>query len=537
MAAQPRRETSAASYRRLTFEEGTIYSARFTPDGRSIVYTAAWNNKPRQLYSTVGNSLLAQPLALSDANLLAISPSNELAVLLHGTPAGNLETTNGTLARAPMAAGSPREVLGEVRWADWDSHGELAVVHYVEAHSRLEYPIGQVLYQSSGMISQIRFSPQGDKIAFVEHPAAWDDRGSVCVTDLKGHVTVLSKEWESANGLAWSPDGKEIWFTAAERGTTRDLLAISLAGRVRTLLRSPMAMSLQDVSSDGRALVSLNSERMAMAAATRGDHAAVDLSWHDWNLAKDISRDGQWVLFEDSSEAAGDHYAVAIRKLDGTPPIRLGEGSAGGLSPDGKWAISIFTGKPERVELLPIGPGQPRTVPVSGLEHINNGPAHFLPDGKRITLNGNEPGHDTRCYVVDLQSGVAKPVTPEGILGTAVSPDGQYVLASNAAAQVSIYPLDGGSPITIPALGPEFVPLRWSTDSTALFGYRAGEIPAKVYKLDIATGKETFIQELPIGEPAGVVYVAPLIVDRDGARFAYSYFQVLSTLYVIYGVR
>ena len=109
---------------------------------------------------------------------------------------GNWKLVDGMLARAPLAGGSPREVLPDVRWADWDADGDLAVVHYVDGHSRLEYPIGKMLYQSGGWISNIRFSPQGDKIAFMDHPGLWDNRGSVCVVDLAGHVRTLSNEWE-----------------------------------------------------------------------------------------------------------------------------------------------------------------------------------------------------------------------------------------------------------------------------------------------------------------------------------------------------
>ena len=196
------------------------------------------------------------------------------------------------------------------------------------ARDRIEYPIGHALYQSKGWISHLRFSPQGDKIAFMDHPALWDDRGSVSLMDLSGHVTVLSAEWESEDGLAWSPDGKEVWFTAVEKGINRDLLAVNMSGRIRKILDLPAGMTLEDVAPDGRVLVSLDDERLAMATAAR-DGKAVDISWHDWNIAKDISRDGQSVLFEDSSEAAGTHYALAIRKLDGTPPVQLGEGSGG----------------------------------------------------------------------------------------------------------------------------------------------------------------------------------------------------------------
>ncbi len=536
LANQFRQKTFSPSYRRLTFEEGTVYSARFTPDFRAIAYGAAWNGKPLQLFSTVGDSLLTQPLNVTDANLLAISRTGELAVVLHGAHRAHLETEGGMLARTPLAGGSPREILEDVPWADWDANGELAVVHHAEGRDRIEYPIGHVLYQSNGWISHIRFAPHADKIAFMDHPALWDDRGSVCLIDLSGHVSVLSPEWESEDGLAWSPDGKEVWFTAVEKGNNRELLAATMAGRIRRVLELPTGMTLEDVAPDGRALVSLDAERLAMATAARDGKTTVDLSWHDWNIAKDISRDGQSVLFEDSSEAAGTHYSVAIRKIDGTPPVQLGEGSAGGLSPDGKWAISILPGSPGQVKLIPIGPGQARTIAVPGLEHIHNGSAHFLADGKRITLNANEPGHGVRCYLVDLDGGKPIPVTPEGITGGLVSPDGQSILA-NEGAVVAVYPNAGGAPQPIPNLEPGFVPLQWSEDNSSVYGYRPGQVPTKVYQVNLVTGNKTLIQELQPETTAGVVAIAPVVVTRDGSRFAYSYYQVFSVLYMISGLR
>jgi len=534
---QLRSAPAPAQHQRLTFEQGTVYAARFSPDGQSIVYAAAWNGTPLQLFSTVGNSLLAQPLNLSEANLLAISRSNELAVLLRGTHVGHLETQNGTLARSPIAAGSPREMLGDVHWADWDPKGELAVVHHAEGHSRLEYPIGHMLYQSSGWISHIRFSPQGNLIAFMDHPGPWDDQGSVCVTDLAGNVRVLSPQWNSEDGLAWGPEGKEIWFTAVEKGNTRSLRAVNLAGKIRTLLDLPAGLTLQDVSPDGRALITLDSERMAMAAAVRGSTTETDLSWHDWSIAKDISRDGKWVLFEDASEAAGTSYSVAIRGMDGTPPVRLGEGSAGGLSSDGKWALSVSTSDPAQMTLLPIGAGQSRPVALPGLEHVHNITARFLDDGQRIIVNGNEAGRRVRCYLVELAGGKLRPITPEGTTGVMVSPDGQYVMGYENDRSVVIYPLDGGPPRRIPGLEIGFVPSQWSQDGSALYGYAYGELPSKVYKVDIANGKKTVIQQLKPGVPAGVVAVVPVVVSRDGTRFAYSYYQVDSVLYLFSGLK
>jgi serine/threonine protein kinase len=525
------------AYRRLTFEPGTVYSARFAPGGKSIVYSAAWNDRPLQLFTTVGDSLLTQPLNITDANLLAISPNNELAVVLHGTHNGELETVGGMLARAPLAGGSPKELLADVRWADWDPQGNLAVVNYVDGHSRLEYPIGKVLIQSGGWISNIRFSPQGDRIAFMDHPALWDNRGTVCVVDRAGHVQTLTPEYESEEGVAWHPNGKEIWFTAIEKGNNLNLKAVTLSGKIRTILDLPMGMALQDIAPDGSVLVSLDSKRLAMAFSTLGSNADVELSWHDWNVAKDISRDGKFVLFEDASEAAGPGYAVALRNVDGTLPVRLGDGSAGGLSPDGKWAISVSTGEPQQITLLPIGAGQPRPVDVSGLERIHSGWARFLADGQRIIANANEPAHATRCYVLEIAGGKPKAVTPEGTVCGPSSPDNRFVVGVGPNSALGIYPIGTGSARMIPGLEAGFLPVQWSSDGSVLYGYHVGELPSKIYKARIDTGKQTIVQELRPSVPAGVVMVAPVVANRDGTRFVYSYNQTLSVLYLISGLR
>jgi hypothetical protein len=261
----------------------------------------------------------------------------------------------------------------------------------------------------------------------------------------------------------------------------------------------------------------------------------MELSWHDWNVAKDISPDGKSVLFEDSSEAAGPGYAVALRKIDGTLPVRLGDGSAGGLSPDGKWAISISTGNPEQVMLLPTGPGQPRPVEITGLE-IQNGSSRFLANGQSLISNGNEAGRAPRCYVLDLTGGKPKPITPEGILCGPSSPDSQFVVGIRSNAAVALYPLAGGPPRPLAQLEPDFHPVQWSQDGSHLYGYRTGELPSKIYEVDISTGKQTVIRELRPGAPAGVVIVAPVVVSRDGTRFAYSYNENLSVLYLVSGL-
>jgi len=526
------------TYRQLTFEQGTVYAARFARDGQEIIYGAAWNAKPQQLFSTVGNSLLPQPLQITGADLLAVSPTNELAIATHAIHSGHLDVENGTLAEVPMAAASPREILQDVSAADWDTKGQLAVVHVAGGQNRLEFPVGRVLYQTNGRITHICISPSGEWIAFMNHPDPWDDRGTVDIVDLAGKAHALTREWASEDGLAWSPDGKEVWFAAGEKYSNRSLRAVDLKGRLRTLLEIPGALTLQDVISDGRVLVTLNSTRAGMDATTLGDRDEVDLSWHDWNVARDISPDGKWVLFGDASEIAGPNYAVVMRKTNDELPVRLGEGVAQGLSPDGKWAISISPHPPDKVVLLPVQAGAPRQLDIGNLQDVRSQGARFFADGKRIIFSAHEPGHGIRCYVLALDGGTPLPVTPEGIYGVSVRPDGRYVIGFAADNSFALYPIEGeGVPVHVPNVGRDITPLQWSQDSSELFAYRSGEIPAKVYRIKIATGEETLIKELKPLSPAGVFKIAPVVVSRDGKRFLYTYTQTLSTLWLISGLR
>jgi len=522
-------------FRRVTFERGTVYSARFTPDGRTVVYGASWNGRPLQIYSTIPDSLLARPLELSSAYLLGISRSSELVLTMRGRPGSRLDFEGGMLADAPMLGGTPREILQDVAWADWSPDGQLAVVHHVNGRDHLEYPIGKVLYQTSGSISNIRFSQQGDKIAFLDHPKRWDDGGSVCVTDLSGHKTTLSADWGWVYGLAWSAQGNEVWFSAVEKGSSnRSLWAVSLSGRQRKVLTVPGGLTMQDIAPDGRILATIDMERLAMEWSGK-EKQVRDLSWFDWSIAKDISSDGQSVLFEEGAEPAGLNNAVAIRKVDGSPPIRLGNGTADTLSPDGKWAISFLQSGPARLKLLSVGPGQSREIALPELERLQNG-SHFLPDGKRIVVNGNEPGHPGRTYVVDVAGGKPVPVTPEGVYATLPSPDGKFLAGETADRKLDLFPLDGGPVRHIPDLEPGYVLAHWSADSQALYVYRSGEMPLKIQRLDIATGKTKPVRELVPADRGGVVSIAPVVTNMDASEFAYTYYQTLSVLYVVSGL-
>ena len=287
--------------------------------------------------------------------LLAVSSTGEMAVL-QSAKTLFMFTFIGTLGQVPLTGGSPRQIAENVVGADWAPDGKtLAIVRDMGGQQRLEYPVGHILYQTDGWISHLRISPKGGQIAFLDHITHDDDRGVVSIVDLAGNKKVLSAGWESEEGLAWSRDGSEVWFSAAQAGLQRRIYAVDLAGHQRLVFRAPGGVTLQDISPDGRVLLTRDEQRAGVIGMAAGATREKDLSWLDWSLPVDISRDGNTVLFDEQGEEGGPTYTAAVRDMQGSPPIPLGEGMAGDFSPDGKWVITTVSYT--QLELLPTGAG------------------------------------------------------------------------------------------------------------------------------------------------------------------------------------
>jgi eukaryotic-like serine/threonine-protein kinase len=536
------RKTPAASvplFRRLSFRRGTIYSARFTPDGKSVIYGAEWDGNPLQLFSNQIESAESRPFDLPRAYLLSVSASGELALTMEPTMMTH-GVARGTLARAPQSGGAPRALLKNALWADWSPDGkELAVVRAVGATNRLEFPVGKVLYETGGWISHPRFSPKGDKIAFLNHPVWPDDRGSVDVVDLSGNRKVLSPGWESEEGVAWSPDGNEVWFAAIKFGLAHALYAVSLSGGERLVERIAGGLTLMDISRDGRVLITRDDERYGIMARAAGEDRERDLSWLDYSDPGDVSADGKWLLFNEEGDGGGPNYSIFLRKTDGSPPARLGEGLATGLSGDGNWAVAVLPSTPSQIVLLPTGAGSPKKLERFNIDDY--GLAEFFPDGKRILFSGSERGHAMRDYIQDIEGGKPRPITPEGVVSVwrthPLSPDGKSVIALDPDGKLYIYPTEGEG--RQPALGTLTgdVPVRWGADGHSVFVTQSGEIPAKVYRLDFPTQTRRIVAELSVPDRTGLTGIRYIQMTPDGKSYAYTFSRFLTELYVIEGLK
>ena len=524
-------------FHQLTFQRGYIQTARFAPDGDAIIYAASWGGKLIELLSTRPEGGESRAIGLSDSDLLGVSSAGELAVRLTPRFTGAY-SISGTLARTMLSGGTPRPVENDIEFADWTPDGkDLAIVRRVAGRTRLEFPVGKVLYETVGWIGNPRFSPSGDSIAFIDHPTLWGDPGTIAVLDLAGHKKVLTQQFDSVQGLAWSPKGEEMWFTATPSGSARALRGVSLSGRERLIVRIPGILNLFDVSRSGRVLLSRDDWRVGIIALAPGSTKEEDLSWMDFSAIRDISSDGKLLLFDESGEAGGLLGAIYLRKMDGSAPVRLSDGNSNSLSPDSKWVMGLTGADLNNLIFLPTGTGQAQTVNLGTLVyHWGN----WLPNGHQVLFVGNEPGHSSRIYLMDAPRGRPRPITAEGVgvvnYTRFVSPDGQLFLGLDSNRNSVAYSVQSGEGKPVPGLNPPEVAFGWTGDGKSVYVYRPA-VPALVYRVELSTGHRQLWKELNPPDPAGINFIRTPHISADGKVYAYNYNRVLSNLYLVDGLK
>ncbi|MFZ1946837.1 MAG: hypothetical protein WAW06_04765, partial [bacterium] len=238
-------------------------------------------------------------------------------------------------------------------------------------------------------------------------------------------------------------------------------------------------------------------------------------------------------------ETAGPIYTVYLRNMDGSAPVRLGQGSGCALSPDGRWALTINYGPPHRLVQIPTGAGDTLSLPRGRIEAYQY--ARYLPDGRSIVFVGAEPGRPQRVWLQELPAGQPNPVTPEGTTGCTPSPDGRWVAAIAPDSTITLYPLQGGEPRFVTKLAAqEALNVRegvsqWSADGRTLFVGRAG-VRLDAFGVDVQAGERKLWKTFEVPDPAGVLMIDCLITP-DGRSYAYSYIRALDEIYLVEGLK
>lgn len=522
-------------FHQLTFRRGQIGAARFAAHGDTILYAAQWDNAKRQIYQSNGVRPESRPLGFEDRTLASVSPSGELLLLANG---GTSNINGGTLFRVPLNGGAPLEVDRSITGAEWASDNTFLVVRAVSGSSQLEYPAGKVLYKSSGWLSHARFSPDGRMIAFLEHPVRHDDAGSLKLYRPGKPVATLSGDWASCAGLAWHPLRNEIWFTAARNGAERSLWTSTVSGKLLPLLQAPGSLTLRDISRAGKLLISRDTRRLEMAGSIAGKPER-NFSWLDWSRVQQLSSDGSLLLFDESSAGEGFQSVVYVQRTEDGSTIRVGPGRAMGLAPGGKSALSLDSNDRQLLRLLPMSGGPARELPKSGLEYQW---ARYFPDGTRVLALANEPGKSLRLYVHSLDGRGAKPVpvTPEMVVrNVALSPDGTKLALLTGTGELRIYPTEPGAPRTIPAEEP-LAPIHWSKTGETIYVQHLKtftDVPTRVSKLHLPSGRIEFWKEIGPADPAGVNAITGIAISMDERSYVYSYRRASSELYILDGLK
>jgi tRNA A-37 threonylcarbamoyl transferase component Bud32 len=534
---------TSPSFTQVTFRRGHILPGRFAPDGHTIVYGAAWEGRPHELFSTRSGSTESRRMDLDLARLASISRSGELAVIVG-------LATEATLARVPMEGGAPRELMEEVLGADWLPDGsDLAVVKIVRrpgqrAMMGVEFPIGHSVLETLDRVQLIRVSPDGRRVAL---GGGDSDGATVSVVDRSGSRTVLSRGWRRISGLDWSPGGDEIWFSGArddEPGRVPAVWAVSMEGAERLVARAAVEYELHDVLADGRVLLAANHTRAGLRCRSAGHDTERELGWLTYSLIEDMSTDGRTLLFAAGPVGRGPLDAPAsayLRGVDDAAAVRLDGGYPHALSPKGDLAL-VASADRKAWSLLPTRAGRPRLLPSGTITALVTG--DWL-DEDRLVLWGREGAMGVRAFVQDLRDGSLRPVTPGGMRWTqdpVVTPDGTAILgATRPDRQWRSYPLAGGEARALPFLTWADEPLGWSADGGSLYvvhrDEKATEVSVEIHGLDATTGRRELFKTLAPPDLAGVQWIDRVVLSPAADAYCYSYSQTFADLFVAEGLK
>ena len=522
-------------FQRLTMRHGTVYSARFAPDGRNVIYSASWDGAPVEIFSADLRFPGAQNLGLPATQLLAVSSSGEMAVL-QSVDHRFLLTGRGILGQVPLTGGSPSPDRREYRMGGLGSgrkkRSPLSAIWRANSVSNFRWAI--FFTKPTAGSATPAYRPKAAKSHFSTTRTAMTTGASFrssILRDARGFFPRAGKARKGWHGLRTEP-------RFGSRLLRLDSNAVSmpwdLSAHQRTSFRAPGGVTLQDIAPDGRLLLTRDEQRAGMMALAPGTTKERDLSWLDWSLPVNLSPDGNTLLFDEQGEEGGATYTVAVRDMRGSPPIPLGEGMAGDFSPDGKWATTIVSYT--QLLLLPTGAGTVKRIERGDIQQYGDR-VHWLPDGKQIIFSGNQPGRAARCFIQNVEGGKPRPLTPEGVSSCQVSPDGKLIAASGLIGMEGrLYAMDGGPPRPIPGLLPGET-FAWTSDSRFMYAYQWKQAPVKIYRLNILSGQRQLFREVNPADVTGLCDMFQVLFSSDGQAYVYGYIRLLSDLYLVKGLK
>jgi Tol biopolymer transport system component len=529
-----------SKFERLTFQRGHIRGARFAPDGQNVIYSASWEGLPYEVFSSRIGEHNARSLDLKNAMVVGVSATGDIALLTNlRRSAESNWMQSGTLARVSESGGTAREILEYVWDADISRDGkQFAVVRSLTGPQQLEYPIGKVLFKTNGYISHPRISPDGKRVAFLEHPVYGDDRGYLDLVDAGANVKRLTVESQGEEGVAWSTDGREVWYAAAppESAMERAVFAVTPAGKSRVVSHFPGYNAVWDIAADGRLLMSdesIDAIQMVASPANSPEHNVSALGYATYGA---LSADGKSIVFGESGKAAGHDYMVFFRRLDGSAAVEIGEGQAIGVTPDGKYAIAFLPSQPTKLRVLATRAGESGTLDVAPVS-VDRALISWMPGGKEFVFLGHEGDAPLRGYRVSFAGGPARPLTnlPGAHLWNCISPDGKFVLETSTVAnepeQNVIIELATNKVRNAPLLQGD-QPVQWDQDGAHAFVIQKSDVEATIFRVDLNSGKREVWKLIRLADPAGVLSLRSFFVTPSGNAYSYSATRALSSLYV-----
>jgi len=512
--------------RRLTYQSGLVLNARLAPDNQTYLYGVSRQGTPPEIWMGRLDGVDLQRLDLPPGSrLLALSSRAELAILLEGG-----EEQSGTLARVPMTGGTPERIRDRVFNADWSPDGQaLALVLEGEnGRQRLEYPAGTLLFESpaGSRISFLRVSPRGDQVAFTCGPAVY-------VVDRMAKLKELARTPGTWDSLTWSREGKQLYLSALPDGDRQEIWTVDLGGHLSLIYSSLGRLRVQDVTLAGRLLTSHVVERLGIQAQMAGEPGERDLSCLHSSDVVDLGGEGRSVLFSETREGNGPGGCY-LRKAEDPGAARLGSGHPLALSPDGQWALVQRSSSENTLLLLPTGPGKIRelytrdVVPEWG---------QFLHDGKHILIGGNAAGRPYGFYILSLDAPELEALPWKAAPGcpAILSPDDSQAALGPVKGKLQLLQRKDGSSREYPIEGDRHL-ICFSRDGAAVFLGDTSFTSPGIYRLDLATGRQSLWKALQPSSIRGLHGLTRITAAPEAKAYAYSYRQILtSDLYLMEG--